>query len=90
MYNWMAQPAIAATTIIDGLGEAVVAYGYAMSGTSITACTAATIVTTTLYISATKAFSGARFGHVNAIVSPAVAMASALQSTVISPLIYTN
>jgi hypothetical protein len=71
MYNWMGQPAIAATTIIDGIGDAVVAYGYAMSGTSITACTAATIVTTTLYTSATKVFTGARFGHVNSIVTPA-------------------
>jgi hypothetical protein len=88
MYNWMAQPVVAATAVTDGLGEAVVAYGYAMSGTSITACTAATIVTTTLYISGTKAFSGARFGHVNSIVTPSHADPST-QSTAISPILYT-
>jgi hypothetical protein len=70
MYNWMAQPSIAATAAYDGLGEAVVAYGYAMTGTSITACTAATAVTTSLYTSATKVFTGARYGAVNAIITP--------------------
>lgn len=55
----------------------MVAYGYVMSGTTLTACALANaVVTTTLYSSTTKVFTGARFGYVNAIITPVVAAAS--------------
>jgi hypothetical protein len=58
-----------------------------MSGTTLAACALAnSVVTTTLYLSTTKVFSGARFGYVNSIISPAAAGAA---STVISPLLTT-
>jgi hypothetical protein len=61
---------VGASTAIDGLGEAVVAYGYVMTGTTLAACTLANpVVTTTLYTSTTKVFSGARYGKVSAIHS---------------------
>jgi len=59
LYNWMAQPQLAATTVTAGFGNAVVAYGYAMTGTVITSCSSATIVTTTLFKS--NIFTGAQF-----------------------------
>lgn len=77
------------TTVSGGIGDALVAYGYAMSGSSLTACAAVTIVTSTLYVAATKVFSGARFGHVNSIVTPVQNAASAV-STVTTPLTYTS
>ena len=43
-----------------GIGESVIAYGYAMSGTTLAACTVPSIVTTTLF-STTSIFTGARF-----------------------------
>jgi len=55
----MAQPQLAATTVTAGFGNAVVAYGYAMTGTVITSCSSATIVTTTLFKS--NIFTGAQF-----------------------------
>jgi len=38
LYNWLAQPAISTTTAVAGFGNSAVAYGYAMTGTTVTAC----------------------------------------------------
>jgi len=47
----MAQPAISTPSIIAGFGTSAVAYGYAMTGTTVTACATnsihASIYTTT-------------------------------------------
>ena len=55
----MGTPQIAANAQA-GIGDSVVAYGYAMSGSSLSACSLPTIVTTTLF-STTSIFTGARF-----------------------------
>jgi len=72
LYNWMAQPQVAVTTsVTGGFGSGVVAYGYAMSGTAVTSCTSATVVTTSLFKSNT--FYGAQYqssiGIYNALTS---------------------
>jgi len=60
LYNWMAQPHAVATTAISGLGNQVVAYGYALTGTALTSCTLNTFATG-LYSSTAKTFSGAAY-----------------------------
>ena len=45
------------------------AYGYAMSGTTLAACAVPTIVTTTLF-STTSIFTGARYQHITFISTP--------------------
>jgi hypothetical protein len=66
-----------------------VAYGYVMSGTTLAACALAnSVVTTTLYSSTSKVFSGARFGYVNSIITPSAATQPA-SSTAISPILTT-
>jgi hypothetical protein len=60
LYNWMAVPQMGATTAQAGLGTAVVAYGYAMSGTAVTSCTNA-FASATLYSTTAKTFSGAQY-----------------------------
>jgi hypothetical protein len=61
IYNWIAMPTIATTSIVtsvtSGFGNAVVGYGYAMVGTTTTACAVSTIVTSTLF--ASSVFKGA-------------------------------
>jgi hypothetical protein len=59
LYNWMAQPQLAATTIYAGFGNSAIAYGYAMTGTAVTTCAAVTVVTSTLF--KTTIFNGAQF-----------------------------
>jgi len=59
LYNWMAQPQLAVTTQYGGYGNSVVGYGYAMSGTAVTSCTSATVVTTTLFKA--NIFTGAQY-----------------------------
>lgn len=67
----MAQPwTTTVGSVTDGLLDSVVAYGYKMSGTSVTACTAATQVTTTLYTATTKVFTGAKYQSVTVQLSP--------------------
>jgi hypothetical protein len=82
----MAQPQVGSSTALDGMGTSAVAYGYVMSGTAITACTAVAIVTTTLY--STSIFSGAKYQTVNAFLSSttgtAVATAAAPALTTMS------
>jgi hypothetical protein len=63
----MAQPQVGSSSALDGMGTSAVAYGYVMSGTAITACTAVSIVTTAIY--ATNIFSGAKYQTVNAFLS---------------------
>jgi hypothetical protein len=68
---------VGASTAIDGLGDAVVAYGYVMGGSTLSACALTnSVVTTTLYSSTTKVFTGAKYQHVNSIMSPNGAAAS--------------
>jgi hypothetical protein len=63
IYNWIAMPTLATTNIVSslqtGFGNAVVGYGYAMVGTATTACAVSTIVTATLFGTAT--FLGAAY-----------------------------
>jgi hypothetical protein len=59
LYNWMAQPQVAATTVTGGFGTSTVAYGYAMSGTAVTSCASATVVSTILFKS--NIFTGAQY-----------------------------
>lgn len=63
IYNWIAMPTLATTNIVTslttGFGNAVVGYGYAMVGTATTACAVSTIVTATLFGTAT--FLGAAY-----------------------------
>jgi len=61
IYNWMAQPQVSGSTptITSGFGNSVVAYGYAMTGTAVTSCTAAAVVTATLF--KTNIFTGAQY-----------------------------
>lgn len=59
LYNWMAVPAMGGNSLTAGLGNAVVAYGYVLSGTAVTSCTNS-IATGTLYTS-TKTFIGAAY-----------------------------
>lgn len=66
----MAQPVTAASAAIAGFGNNLVAYGYAMTGTTVTAC-AATTVAAALYSSTTKLFSGAQYQSVSMIYVPA-------------------
>lgn len=59
LYNWMAVPVMGTASTTAGLGTAVVAYGYVLTGTAVTSC-ANTIATGTLYTS-TKTFIGAAY-----------------------------
>jgi hypothetical protein len=63
IYNWMATPAIngatVTTSLVAGFGNAVVGYGYAMTGTATTSCTASTVVSTTLF--KTNVFYGGQY-----------------------------
>jgi hypothetical protein len=59
----MAQPQTASSSVIAGFASNLVAYGYAMSGTAVTSCAAATIVTTTLYSTTAKTFTGAQYSN---------------------------
>jgi len=52
----MAQPATTGASSIIGFGTSVVAYGYAMTGTSLTACAATTAA---LALLSTSIFKGA-------------------------------
>lgn len=72
----MAQPVTAASSAIAGFGNNLVAYGYAMTGTTVTAC-AATTVAAGLYSSTTKFFSGAQWQHATLIYTPAATTAIA-------------
>jgi hypothetical protein len=74
----MAQPQVGATTVIGGFGNNVVAYGYAMTGTAITSCAAATVVTTTIYKS--NVFYGAQYNSISGIYSPAAGAAEVKQA----------
>jgi predicted nucleotide-binding protein len=78
---------VGASTAIDGLGDAVVAYGYVMGGSTLSACALTnSVVTTTLYSSTTKVFTGAKYQHVNSIMSP---KANAAASTTIAGILTT-
>ena len=55
----MGTPQIAANAQA-GIGDSIVAYGYAMSGTTLAACATPSIVTTILF-STTNIFTGARY-----------------------------
>jgi hypothetical protein len=63
--NWMAQPFLTTPGLSAGFGNAVVGYGYAMTGTTDAACALATVVTAattgSMYVSSTtsKTFTGA-------------------------------
>jgi hypothetical protein len=74
IYNWMAQPTLAATAIVtsvtSGFGNSVVGYGYAMVGTATTSCVASTIVTTTLFLK--SVFYGAQYQSSILTVTPTV------------------
>lgn len=63
----MAQPQVAATTVVAGFGTSAVAYGYAMSGTAITSCAAVSVVTSTLFKS--NIFTGGQFQNAGIIWS---------------------
>jgi len=55
LYNWMAVPAIGTPGATAGLGNAVVAYGYALSGTAVTSCTntmTSTVVASKVFLAA--------------------------------------
>jgi len=56
----MATPVMGTAAITAGLGTAVVAYGYVLTGTAVTACVN-TIATATLYSATAKTFSGAAY-----------------------------
>jgi hypothetical protein len=56
----MATPQIGTAAVAAGLGNAVVAYGYVLTGTAVTSCVN-TIATGTLYSSTAKTFSGAQY-----------------------------
>lgn len=75
----MAQPAVGSSSTIDGLGVAAVAYGYVMSGTSVTACAAVSIVSTAILTS--NVFYGAKYQHVNVLESPSALTAPATVNT---------
>ena len=75
----MGQPQMATTSNVDsGLGDSLVAYGYAMTGTSLPACAAPTIVTGTFYLSSPKRFVAAKYGTVTASYTPAPATAATI------------
>lgn len=59
LYNWMATPVMGTSSTTAGLGTAVVAYGYVLTGTAVTSCVNA-IATATLYTT-TKTFIGAAY-----------------------------
>ena len=63
LYNWMAVPVLGTSAVQSGLGTAVVAYGYVLTGTAVTSCVNAA-ATGTLYTATTKAFSGAAYQSV--------------------------
>jgi hypothetical protein len=55
LYNWMAVPAIGTPSLTAGLGNSVTAYGYALSGTAVTACTnsmTASVVSSKVFLAA--------------------------------------
>ena len=54
----MAQPSLTGA-LTAGLGDAAVAYGYAMAGNALATCAAAAVVTTTLVSSGI--FTGGKF-----------------------------
>jgi hypothetical protein len=56
----MAVPVMGTAAVQAGLGSAIVAYGYVMTGTAVTSCVNA-IATATLYSSTAKTFSGAQY-----------------------------
>lgn len=56
----MATPVMGTSAVSAGLGNAVVAYGYVLTGTAVTSCVNA-IATGTLYSSTAKTFSGAQY-----------------------------
>lgn len=68
LYNWMGTPRFTANALA-GIGDSMVAYGYAMSGTTLAACAIPTIVTTTLF--STTIFNGARFQTITGTYAPA-------------------
>jgi hypothetical protein len=69
---------------LDGIGDAFVAYGYVMGGSTLAACAlTVTAVTTTLYSSTTKIFTGGRFQYVNAILTGATAAAESTITTAV-------
>jgi len=63
----MAQPAITAGSAVGGFGSSLVAYGYAMSGTSLTACAALSYATGLV---TTSIFKGAQYQSITAILTP--------------------
>lgn len=56
----MATPVMGTAAVQAGLGNAVVAYGYVLTGTAVTSCVN-TIATATLYSATAKTFSGAQY-----------------------------
>lgn len=74
LYNWLAQPQIAATTVVAGFASSAVAYGYAMSGTAVTSCGALALVTTTLFKS--SVFYGAQFQSSTGITTTAAGISA--------------
>jgi len=66
LYNWMATPVMGTSAVTSGLGTAVVAYGYVLTGTAVTTCVNA-IATGTLYSSTAKTFSGAAYQSVSVL-----------------------
>jgi len=60
LYNWMAVPSVGTSGVQAGLGTAIVAYGYQLTGTAVTSCVN-TIATATLYSATAKTFSGAAY-----------------------------
>jgi hypothetical protein len=69
LYNWMAQPQVGTPALLAGMGDALVAYGYAMTGASLTACAKDTIVDS-IYSATTKIFTGAKYQHMTLTKSP--------------------
>jgi len=76
LYNWLAQPQVAATTVTGGFGNSAIAYGYAMSGTAVTSC----IMTATIYASLFKSniFTGAQFQSSSGTWTGSTALASSI------------
>jgi len=75
MYNWMMQPQISgtSTSVLQGLGNNLVAYGYAMTGT--TTCAVGTMVSTSLFLSASSTFNGGQYQTNVVVITPGAPVA---------------
>jgi len=85
VYSFIGQPMVTTSaTSIDGLVDAVAAYGYTMTGASVTACAASSVVTaTTFYNSTTKVFMGSKYQSVGTLVQPGP---TATNTTIVTPV----